>query len=91
MARGVADPCGPVYITIGTGGNWGNGAHPWADGPPPSWSVARGGAAGHGILEVTRASLFWRFFSNADARDTSADAATISKPSQAACPAHFGA
>ena len=90
MSHGQPDPCGPVYITVGTGGNWGAGAHEWAAGPPPVFTAARARDSGHGSLAVTRASMTWRFHANDAPPGAAADEAVFVKPDAARCPTRGG-
>lgn len=81
--RNQSNVCGPVYLTIGDGGNREGAATPWVT-PQPSWSVFREASFGVGKLDVvnqTHAKLGW--FRNAcqnsalpDQIDWSPDCAT---------------
>jgi hypothetical protein len=57
----VPDACGPTYITIGDGGNYGGSDGTWTN-PAPSWSAFREGSFGVGQLILTNdtsASWTW--------------------------------
>ena len=59
--RGLVNPCGPVHLMLGDGGNREGAALPWSE-PAPAWSAFREGSFGIGSLRIvnaTHASLRW--------------------------------
>ncbi|OIW11349.1 hypothetical protein TanjilG_19605 [Lupinus angustifolius] len=61
-----ANKCGPVYITIGDGGNRDH-FNPYFMDPPPEISFFRERSFGHGTLEVTNAThALWTWIRNHD-------------------------
>ena len=50
------DPCGPVHILLGDGGNYEGAYVPWRD-PQPSWSAFRESSFGAGQINVISAQL----------------------------------
>ncbi|KAF1862398.1 hypothetical protein Lal_00026930 [Lupinus albus] len=59
-----ADKCGPVYITIGDGGN-SDDYNPYFMDPPPDISYFRDRSSGHGTLEVANAThALWTWIKN---------------------------
>jgi len=59
--QNVTNECGPVYLTMGDGGNREGVAKPWVV-PQPSWSAFREASFGVGRLDVfneTHAQLGW--------------------------------
>jgi acid phosphatase type 7 len=61
---GKPDPCGPVYITIGDGGNREGLAKRFVD-PQPEVSAFREASFGHGRLQVVNAThAFWAWHRN---------------------------
>ncbi|XP_062168219.1 probable purple acid phosphatase 20 isoform X2 [Alnus glutinosa] len=64
--NGKADNCGPVYITIGDGGNSEGLASKFID-PKPDISIVREASFGHGQLEVVNAThALWTWNRNDD-------------------------
>ncbi|CAM0913180.1 unnamed protein product [Alopecurus aequalis] len=60
------DPCGPVYVTIGDGGNREGLAEKYID-PQPKTSVFREASFGHGRLQVANAThALWTWHRNDD-------------------------
>merc|ERR1719379_2697066 len=55
MFKTALDPCGPIYVTIGDGGNQEGLYREWFD-YTPDWSAFRLDAYGHGRLTVHNAS-----------------------------------
>eukprot|EP00607_Mallomonas_marina_P005927 CAMPEP_0182426854 /NCGR_PEP_ID=MMETSP1167-20130531/13371_1 /TAXON_ID=2988 /ORGANISM="Mallomonas Sp, Strain CCMP3275" /LENGTH=517 /DNA_ID=CAMNT_0024608581 /DNA_START=51 /DNA_END=1601 /DNA_ORIENTATION=+ len=58
---GEVNSCGPVYLTVGDGGNYENVLLPWRQ-PPSDWSAFREasfGVAGLEILNSTHSALSW--------------------------------
>ncbi|KAM0910315.1 hypothetical protein ACQ4PT_014220 [Festuca glaucescens] len=63
---GKEDQCGPVYVTIGDGGNREGLAEKYID-PQPSTSVYREASFGHGRLQVANAThALWTWHRNDD-------------------------
>ncbi|XP_051133896.1 purple acid phosphatase 18-like [Andrographis paniculata] len=63
---GRPDPCGPVHITIGDGGNREGLAHRYLN-PQPEWSVFREASFGHGEFKIVNSShAFWSWHRNDD-------------------------
>lgn len=73
------DECGPVYITVGDGGNRDGLDKKWAD--QPKWSAFREDSYGFGTLEVVNAThMAWQWVRNQDAgRAVAADSVWIVK------------
>uniref|UniRef100_A0A804R8U9 Purple acid phosphatase C-terminal domain-containing protein n=1 Tax=Zea mays TaxID=4577 RepID=A0A804R8U9_MAIZE len=70
---GKEDPCGPVYVTIGDGGNREGLADKFID-PQPSISVFREASFGHGRLEVVNTThALWTWHRNDDDQPVVAD------------------
>ena len=75
--RGRPDPCGPVYVNVGDGGNR-EGLDYEYHAPPPAWSAAREASYGHGVLDLvnaTHARLGWH--RNQDGAAVTADEAWL--------------
>ncbi|KAK3259386.1 hypothetical protein CYMTET_31614 [Cymbomonas tetramitiformis] len=72
------DPCGPVYINIGDGGNREGIARPWMP-IQPKWSAFREGSFGHGTLQVVNSSYAkWRWHRNQDKDSVTSDDVEVS-------------
>ncbi|CAN6335505.1 unnamed protein product [Urochloa humidicola] len=85
---GKEDPCGPVHVTIGDGGNREGLAGKFVD-PQPAISAFREASFGHGRLEVVNAShALWTWHRNDDDQAVVADQVWIT--SLAANPACNG-
>ncbi|KAL6595511.1 hypothetical protein ACP70R_047851 [Stipagrostis hirtigluma subsp. patula] len=70
---GREDPCGPVHVTIGDGGNREGLAEKFVD-PQPAISVFREASFGHGRLEVANAThALWTWHRNDDDEPVVAD------------------
>lgn len=70
---GRADPCGPVHVTIGDGGNREGLAEKYID-PQPATSAFREASFGHGRLEVVNAThALWTWHRNDDDEPVVAD------------------
>ncbi|TKV99289.1 hypothetical protein SEVIR_8G033200v4 [Setaria viridis] len=70
---GEEDPCAPVYVTIGDGGNREGLAGKYAD-PQPAISAFREASFGHGRLEVVNAThALWAWHRNDDDEAVLAD------------------
>ncbi|KAL1189701.1 Purple acid phosphatase 18 [Cardamine amara subsp. amara] len=64
--NGKSDPCGPVHITIGDGGNREGLARNYKD-PAPEWSVFREASFGHGELQMVNSThALWTWHRNDD-------------------------
>jgi 3',5'-cyclic AMP phosphodiesterase CpdA len=71
--NGEEDPCAPVYVTIGDGGNREGLAGEYAD-PQPAISAFREASFGHGRLEVANAThALWAWHRNDDDEPVLAD------------------
>ncbi|KAK3118406.1 hypothetical protein QOZ80_9BG0698590 [Eleusine coracana subsp. coracana] len=71
--KGKPDPCGPVYVTIGDGGNREGLAKSYVD-PAPAVSAFREASFGHGRLEVVNAThALWAWHRNDDDEPVVAD------------------
>ncbi|XP_062197050.1 probable purple acid phosphatase 20 [Phragmites australis] len=83
---GKEDPCGPVYVTIGDGGNREGLAEKYVD-PQPATSVFREASFGHGRLEVVNAThALWTWHRNDNDQAVVADQVWItSLASNPAC------
>ncbi len=69
------DPTGPVYITIGDGGNREGLYNSWVD-PQPAWSAYREAEYGHGVLTVLNDThTFWEWHKNVDSEPVISDSA----------------
>jgi hypothetical protein len=69
------DPTGPVYITIGDGGNREGLYNNWVD-PQPAWSAYREAEYGHGVLTVLNDThTFWEWHKNVDSEPVISDSA----------------
>jgi hypothetical protein len=84
--QGKEDPCGPMYVTIGDGGNREGLADKYID-PQPETSVFREASFGHGRLQVVNAThALWTWHRNDDDEPVVADHAWItSLTSNPAC------
>jgi acid phosphatase type 7 len=70
---GEEDPCAPVYLTVGDGGNREGLAGRYAD-PQPAASAFREASFGHGRLEVVNAThALWAWHRNDDDEPVLAD------------------
>jgi acid phosphatase type 7 len=71
--NGRADPCGPVYVTIGDGGNRERLAEMFFD-PQPAISEFREASFGHGRIEVVNTThAVWTWHRNDDDEAVVAD------------------
>ncbi|KAE8666297.1 putative purple acid phosphatase 20 [Hibiscus syriacus] len=71
--NGKADDCGPVYITIGDGGNREGLANKYMD-PKPETSVFREASFGHAQLEMVNAThALWNWHRNDDSATVASD------------------
>ncbi|KAG2614891.1 probable purple acid phosphatase 20 [Panicum virgatum] len=70
---GKEDPCAPLYVTVGDGGNREGLADKYID-PQPAISVFREASFGHGRLEVVNAThALWTWHRNDDDQQVVAD------------------
>jgi len=77
--HGKLDSCGPMYITVGDGGNWKGLDMKWVE-PQPHWSKIREDSYGFGVLDVGNAThIRWGWLRNEDAA-IAADSVWIRKP-----------
>jgi len=83
--KGNADCDGPVYVTIGDGGNHEGPECPWiAD--IPAWSAFREFSFGHGILDIhNRTHALWTWHRNQDNERTVADRVVLRPVSERQC------
>ncbi|KAI4388358.1 hypothetical protein MLD38_000692 [Melastoma candidum] len=83
--KGKLNPCGPVHITIGDGGNREGLAHRYHE-PQPEWSAFREASFGHGELEFVNAShALWSWLRNDDDEPMRADHVWISSLGSLGC------
>ena len=63
------NPVGPIYITIGDGGNIEGHATNYQE-PPPVWSAYRNGTQyGYGTLTIINSTqMYWRWYRNVDSQ-----------------------
>lgn len=74
------DNCGPIYITIGDGGNAEGLASGWVS-PQPQWSAFREASFGHGELVLTNSSVAkWTWHRNQDDEDVTVDELYFAHP-----------
>ena len=67
--QGKPNPVGPIYITIGDGGNIEGHATNYQE-PPPVWSAYRNGTQyGYGTLTIINSTqMLWRWYRNVDSQ-----------------------
>lgn len=83
--NGRPDPCGPVHITIGDGGNREGLAHKYKN-PPPDWSVFREASFGHGELKIANAThAFWSWHRNDDDEPVRSDQVWLTSLTSSGC------
>ncbi|KAF5781551.1 putative Acid phosphatase [Helianthus annuus] len=83
--NGKSDPCGPVHITIGDGGNKEGLANRYKD-PSPEWSVFREASFGHGELKIVNSThAFWSWHRNDDDESVRSDEAWITSFTTTGC------
>jgi hypothetical protein len=71
---------GPVYVTIGDGGNREGLYTSWIS-PQPSWSAFRDSQYGHGELRIENAThALWQWMRNADPEPQATDSTWITNP-----------
>ncbi|GAV76254.1 Metallophos_C domain-containing protein, partial [Cephalotus follicularis] len=76
MYNGFSDPCGPVHITIGDGGNREGLAskNVLYKEPQPKWSVFCEASFGHGELKIVNSThALWRWHRNDDDEPVKSD------------------
>jgi acid phosphatase type 7 len=76
--KNKVDPNGPVYITIGDGGNREGLATTW-NSPQPDWSLFRMASYGHGELAVNATAMHWTWHQNSDLEPSVGDEVIITK------------
>jgi len=62
VLNGCLNPCGPVYLNLGDGGNYEGTYVPWRE-PPPPWSAFRESSFGVGglvVINASHATYTWR-------------------------------
>ncbi|KAK9089682.1 hypothetical protein Scep_028764 [Stephania cephalantha] len=83
--NGKSDPCGPVHITIGDGGNHEGLAHRYID-PKPEWSMFREASFGHGELKIANSThAFWSWHRNDDDEPVKSDEVWITSLINSGC------
>ncbi|KAF5189256.1 Purple acid phosphatase [Thalictrum thalictroides] len=83
--KGKSDPCGPVHVTIGDGGNREGLAHKYIQ-PTPEWSVFREASFGHGELKIVNSSIaFWSWHRNDDDEAVKSDQVWITSLATSGC------
>ncbi|XP_074583073.1 purple acid phosphatase 18 [Curcuma longa] len=83
--NGRVDPCGPVHITIGDGGNREGLAQRFFN-PKPEWSVFREASFGHGELKIVNSThAFWSWHRNDDDELVNSDEFWITSLSTSGC------
>jgi len=76
---------GPVYITIGDGGNHEGPACPWLT-DVPAWSAFREFSFGHGVFDIQNGThAVWTWHRNEDNEKTVADRVVLHPVSQRQC------
>lgn len=88
--NGKSDPCGPIHITIGDGGNREGLATRYND-PQPEWSVFREASFGHGELKIVNSThAFWSWHRNDDDEPVRSDEVWITSLVGSGCHAGKG-
>ncbi|XP_077253945.1 purple acid phosphatase 18-like [Tasmannia lanceolata] len=83
--NGKLDPCGPVHITIGDGGNREGLAQRYIQ-PKPDWSVFREASFGHGELKIVNSThAFWSWHRNDDDESVQSDQVWINSLAGSVC------
>ncbi|CAI0379900.1 unnamed protein product [Linum tenue] len=83
--NGNSDPCGPVYITIGDGGNKEGLASKYID-PQPKWSAFREASFGHGEIQIVNSThAFWSWHRNDDDEPVRSDSIWINSLVSSGC------
>ncbi|XP_077243597.1 purple acid phosphatase 18-like [Tasmannia lanceolata] len=86
--NGKVDPCGPVHITIGDGGNREGLAQSYIQ-PKPDWSVFREASFGHGELKIVNSThAFWSWHRNDDDEPVQSDRVWINSLASTRCVAN---
>ncbi|XP_077243591.1 purple acid phosphatase 18-like isoform X2 [Tasmannia lanceolata] len=86
--NGKVDPCGPVHITIGDGGNREGLAQSYIQ-PKPDWSVFREASFGHGELKIVNSThAFWSWHRNDDDEPVQSDQVWINSLASTRCVAN---
>merc|ERR1712136_643377 len=83
--KGNVECDGPVYITIGDGGNHEGPACPWLT-DVPAWSAFREFSFGHGVFDIQNGThAVWTWHRNEDNEKTVADRVVLQPVSQRQC------
>ncbi|XP_068638806.1 purple acid phosphatase 18-like [Aristolochia californica] len=83
--NGKRDPCGPVHITIGDGGNREGLAQRFKN-PKPEWSVFREASFGHGEFKIVNSShAYWSWHRNDDDEPIQSDTFWINSLASSQC------
>ncbi|CAL9187487.1 unnamed protein product [Musa hybrid cultivar] len=83
--NGGLDPCGPLHITIGDGGNREGLAHRFNH-PKPEWSVYREASFGHGELKIVNSThAIWSWHRNDDDESVKSDEVWINSLASTGC------
>ena len=73
------DPCAPVYITVGDGGNREGLARAWQE-PQPAFSAFREASYGHGVIAVLNEThAEWTWHRNSDGERVTGDAVLFAR------------
>ncbi|XP_068668082.1 purple acid phosphatase 18-like [Aristolochia californica] len=82
---GKRDPCGPVHITIGDGGNREGLAQRFKN-PKPDWSVFREASFGHGEFKIVNFThAYWSWHRNDDDEPIQSDTFWITSLASSQC------
>ncbi|KAK9820918.1 hypothetical protein WJX74_007259 [Apatococcus lobatus] len=82
VLRGQPNPCGPIHVTIGDGGNREGAAIGWEE-PQPEWSEVREPSFGMGVLEfVDSTTAIWQWYRNSETpvKDTADEVVFVRDP-----------
>ncbi|URE13557.1 RNA-binding protein C23E6.01c [Musa troglodytarum] len=83
--HGGLDPCGPLHITIGDGGNREGLAQRYFH-PKPEWSVFREASFGHGELKIVNSThAIWSWHRNDDDESVKSDEVWINSLASTGC------
>jgi len=75
------DKCGPVYITIGDGGNHEGPSCGWKEGEGYEWSERKETSFGYATLSITSATQAeWKWYKNEDSVLSYSDKVTLTRP-----------
>ena len=79
IVQGAVNETGPMYITIGDGGNREGLAGDWMQ-PQPEWSAYRQAEFGHGELAIVNSTaMFWSWHRDADTEEQVTDSVWVSR------------